>query len=759
VRHRPARGQALDEEGDTMNRSSSPGLAQSILLVASLLLASGPAARCDGQQRTDDAYFKPVDAGPGIIVCDPAPAEGSASLADFGSGCSLWLQWSMGFNPALGQTPRFDLTIRACQEMHLARLRLTAAQAKRLTNILGVTHAAVGKITGTPAHCTIVYQVYAVPALRPVGAAIKLTGSTEQMTAQLPAAAKAVLSRLGVKSPRAPDSVKASPEEIALAGHYDWYDNARPNDPDQERIDRSAELFPPAALLQFIHAGRVMGRPDEAEARRLLRQAPDNFLVTGEIATTLTSPSPEFGKLMDGLMDKITSTTSWPKIYWSRLRAGTMNGVVNVWERLVRINPHSSTAWINLAKSYADQGQAIRNGRVAVAITPKEYESLDTIYRRWRYAAERVVALDPDYAVGWHELAVAATFVGDSERADEAFWKGVRLNKADGTLLYWGLEMYQPKWGGDPKTLAKVAHLVATTTFPPGTDLFGLGTELRSAGFPGEATQLVQRAIASARELVRTHPESAAAHAQLGYFLNHEGKTDQAVPELLAAVRLDPHSDVGNYQLGLLYSGRRQFAEAIPYFRESARVTNGFNARAGLASALANAGQLDEAQKIMEELERQQPNEWVPHSQLGWVLDKRKQLDAALAEYLEAERLGPEFATSHRELCDLYQEMKRYDQAIQEGEMATQLAPRDASAYVCLAKAYDASDDAASAMTACRKAISISPDLVDAHYELGKLLLKAGNKAEGRTELQRVVEAKDAGDLRKPAQELLDTNR
>lgn len=290
-------------------RTHTRRLAYTALLFISVLLSAGAAGRAAGFQQEDEAYFKPVDSGPGILICEPISNGGATALEDFGSGCSLWLQWCMGFNPELGQTPRFDLAIRACKEMHVPRLRLAAAQARRLHNILGVTHVVVGQISGTESNCSISYQLVAVPSQQMLGQPIKLTGSETGIITQLPTAARAILEQLKVKAQHVPETVGASPEDLALVGHYDWYNNALASDPDQERIDKSAAALPLAALLAFIHTGRVLGKPDEAAARKLVGQAPENFLVLGEVCTIITNPSADFGLFMDSQMERVTSTT------------------------------------------------------------------------------------------------------------------------------------------------------------------------------------------------------------------------------------------------------------------------------------------------------------------------------------------------------------------------------------------------------------------------------------------------------------------
>ena len=382
------------------------------------------------QSNPDAEDLRPIPGGPGIQICEPL-APGSAPLADFGAGCGLWLQWSMGFQPQLGQTPRWEIANRACREMHLPRLRLSLAQASRLVPIMGVTHIAVGQITGTEAKCLLTYQLYAAPNHKPIGAPIKLVGTEEQVITKLPQAARALLTGLGIRTSHVPASVGATPLELRAIGHYGWYQDQRPTDAEQQQIDTLGQKLPLATMLSFVHKAVIGAKLEEVAAQHMLEQGTGNFLMLGILASFDTRHSDEFNRPMDSQVAALAAPNNSVLAYWASDRTHTRGEYVRAIQRLVRLAPNSSTSWNNLSHTYADEAGSIRRGRVYADLSEQESQTLTTLYARWMHAAARATALDPDYVDGWLELAIAATFAGASERADSAFWKALSLDKGN----------------------------------------------------------------------------------------------------------------------------------------------------------------------------------------------------------------------------------------------------------------------------------------------------------------------------------------
>jgi tetratricopeptide (TPR) repeat protein len=708
--------------------------------------------------------LKPISSGPGIQICDPVASGGDATLADFGSGCALWLQWSMGFHPQLGQTPRWELVGRAQKELHMAHLRLSLAQGSRLSSILGVTHVAIGQITGTQVKCQLTYQLYAVPSQKAVGAPIKLAGTQAQIVAQLPGVARALLTTLGVQKLHVPATVGARPTYLMSLGYYSSYPYQMPSPAEEQLIGALVPKMPCAALLSYVHHQWNPVQERETLALQLLKQAPGNFLTLGAIASYNAPASEEIAHSVDSQIAALAAPNNAVLASWAVARAHTTEETIKAYERIVRLAPHSATDWRLLALHYSEQGEAIRLARIFAGLAPQEIEKLQGIYNRWYYASSQATKLDPDYQDAWLEQATAATFSGDHDRADAAFWKALNLDKSDIEIYKWGLEMYQEKWGGDPKSLAKVARLAGEAVFPPASDLYGLGTELQGAGFPVESKAMFARAIAQQRDLVRQYPTYADVHAALGFYLNEQGQPAEAETELKAAIKLDPNSHYAHSSLGQLYWKQGRFAEAVVQCREDLRITNSIDAKTSLAETLVSArkdekdAEVEEAQKLCNQVLMVQPNNYDARQDLGWIHGLKKEYDAALEMYGAAARLKPDYALPHREMGWIYRQMSRFDDAVREGRMAAALAPRDFTALSYLADTYAAKGDNEESIKTYRQAIDTAPQFAGGHGELGGFLLKIGKKEEGRAELKRALELNPSEAMKKATQDLLNKN-
>jgi len=70
---------------------------------------------------------------------------------------------------------------------------------------------------------------------------------------------------------------------------------------------------------------------------------------------------------------------------------------------------------------------------------------------------------------------------------------------------------------------------------------------------------------------VHWDPANAAAHARRGALLATAGRTAEAVQHLAEACRLDPHQPETFYNLGILHTAERRYADAAAAYRRGDR--------------------------------------------------------------------------------------------------------------------------------------------------------------------------------------------
>jgi len=108
------------------------------------------------------------------------------------------------------------------------------------------------------------------------------------------------------------------------------------------------------------------------------------------------------------------------------------------------------------------------------------------------------------------------------------------------------------------------------------------------------------RAVAELRKAVELNPNDADCMTDLGWCLNHAGRTDEGLQWALKAMRLNPHfPDWYTMQLGQIYFDARRYGEAIATFHRLAAVDS-VPIELWLAASHAYLGQIEEARKARD---------------------------------------------------------------------------------------------------------------------------------------------------------------
>jgi tetratricopeptide (TPR) repeat protein len=159
------------------------------------------------------------------------------------------------------------------------------------------------------------------------------------------------------------------------------------------------------------------------------------------------------------------------------------------------------------------------------------------------------------------------------------------------------------------------------------------------------------------RRLAGERPEDAGLHAQLGRVLAAEGKKDDAIVELLAAVKLAPNDSAAQRDLADLY---------------------------------ADAGKHDLAEAAYRPLVAAQPNDAELHHALGKALLMQKKFSEAQQELITAVRLNRDAPDAYVDLAFAASENKNYDLAVRALNGRELLKPEmPALGFFVRASAYD----------------------------------------------------------------------
>jgi|GEM_PF-2019554 len=222
----------------------------------------------------------------------------------------------------------------------------------------------------------------------------------------------------------------------------------------------------------------------------------------------------------------------------------------------------------------------------------------------------------------------------------------------------------------------------------------------------------VPAAITRYRDAVVRHPEVAALHAELGFWLLTDHDAAGARPELERAAALDDKDPWIELNLGIALSrdGRAQDAEAR--YRRALVLRPAFNAaELALGTVLRRQGKLDEALAV---------------------------LAAAATGGGNQERARALVALGRTQLA-----AKLRDDAARSIGRAIDLAPADVEIRLAAARAYLASgkkDDHARAVEILRSAAMLAPDVAAVFSALGRANERLGERAAAEVAYGRAVQ-------------------
>jgi TolB-like protein/Tfp pilus assembly protein PilF len=221
--------------------------------------------------------------------------------------------------------------------------------------------------------------------------------------------------------------------------------------------------------------------------------------------------------------------------------------------------------------------------------------------------ARQAIEADPGYAAAYAWIAFTyvnlATFgsLPGMEAGPKARAAALRALEIDESLAeaYTALGAAQAfcewDWSGAERSFKRGLELnpnYAWAHYYYGLFLFAMGRQ--------------QEALAEVHRTVELDPLSVNFTHALGFLFFITRDYDRAVEQLQKGLELDPNFVAGHGALARAYSEKGMHEEAIRECDQAARFSGGTALiRVVLGAVLANAGQLDKARRVLEELKRQ----------------------------------------------------------------------------------------------------------------------------------------------------------
>ncbi len=635
-------------------------------------------------------------AGPGIVVCSGVVPSSDAQLKAFAEGCAAWLQLIVGGQPQFGRTPSWHAPIRAGAEMNQPGLALSANQAKALASICGATHAAVATLTPSgPDTYLLSYRLVKTSDGSAVGGAITAQGTQDQIARQLPVIAAKLSGLLGLAHAALPNTAVSSGNDLEFLGNCRW--DGSLNDSDAQRLNALAHQKGNAlaVALDFYGPKLYSVREQRALIDLALSVEPQNAEMITEVGDLYPKAlSNGEQSLVAAAAKRYTHNFGINAAQAHALESENVSQQVKVAAALtaLRCNTLNPDSWSVAAGAYSNSAQDIRQSRVAGGLTQTQWSQLNHLYDYWLGCSERSVHLDNGYVHMWGRVAKAATFDGQVKEADVAERHALAFGTELNDNYSWGLEMYQPKWEGDPAKLSALTDVAGADARLTPSDLLNITDSdgaytsdsfsntlmgpAQDANVKDAYNLLINVAVRRLQPLLKATPNDASLHEQLGNAYNALNQQTDARREYETAARLAPSDPDIQYR----------FADQLYSMHSYGRALQGY--------------------QTVARLEPEYPQ---IHFDIGYAYKERGDYPGAIEEFTREASITPTSAPAYIGLGDVYSLQKNQAAAVQAWLKAAELDPWQQDAWNNAAGSLDSLQQPGKSVAAAEKGLTYYP--------------------------------------------------
>jgi tetratricopeptide (TPR) repeat protein len=255
-----------------------------------------------------------------------------------------------------------------------------------------------------------------------------------------------------------------------------------------------------------------------------------------------------------------------------------------------------------------------------------------------------------------------------------------------------------------------------------------LGNALLSLGLLDEAEKNAQLALSLA-------PDCVACYQTLAQVADRQDNSEKALAYLVAAKKLTPEDPEVLFEFGKVCLERNLIDDALPALTKAVeRDPDNDSYVYVLGSANVAKGQLPDALALFHLLLQKHPHDPVLTYATGavyYLQGKYSEAEASLKESLAAQ---PNQVAASYYLGLTYDAIGDDERAIPVFRELLKSNPKHAPSYVKLGGILLRAHQYEDAQQNLERAVSLDPDSVEAHYQLGLLLKRLGKPAESESE-------------------------
>ncbi len=653
-----------------------------------------PALLAELDQPANDAPL-PREKPLGIVVAFPVAGGANKDSQNFARGIGWYLTNAVAGSPELGQSPLFTTVAQAARERKMTSFQMSLAEALRVARVCGATHVAVGSYTESANTAGVTYDIYRVASPEKTLCQFSYGGIDRQgLIEKLPPLVRAMHGVLGVTSAPGTGAVPlqgVTPELLARMGECA---DSGTYIPEQDKFLRETGKRVPlaAGLAVFIPALRSAPKDAAPYVRLLLKTMPNNTQTLGSLGYAvpyaLRANAPALFALSDRYKENylLAHAAAWVARTgsdWNRDAIYSARGARNA--------PANPEARLAAGWSAGEAARRLRQDRQYYDIAPAVMAKIEPLYAQWLKETKAATQCDPLYGKAYQRLANAALFAGDRVEADAAMTRARKLYTDSPSETYrWALEMYQPKWGGDPARLREVATEAADAHYGTSNESLEIYRQLGVLQFTDLQQTMGDRLLQESEKILATNPKDMYARYLHGSLSHDRGKRRDALADFVANAQNYPENPDIQFDLGKHYIARSQFDKAEEPLRKAIALRpRDAEMLHYLAYALKHQNKLPEAQKYSEAAIAVTPDYADALALLGTIHGMQKRVPTAIRFFERSVRARPFQPEANVNLASCYNSVGRERDTIRLGNQFLHYYPNDPNMTRLIAQAED----------------------------------------------------------------------
>jgi superkiller protein 3 len=249
------------------------------------------------------------------------------------------------------------------------------------------------------------------------------------------------------------------------------------------------------------------------------------------------------------------------------------------------------------------------------------------------------------------------------------------------------------------------------------------------------ALGLVDHAENNAQRALSQQPDCIACYQTLARVAEHQGNTEKALSYLVQAKRLAPEDPQVLFQFGRVCLERNLLDDALPALSKAVDLKPDNDSYVyALGSANVGKGRLPDALALFQQLLKKHPQDAGLMYAIGavyYLQSKFSEAETSLRQSLEAQ---PNQVAAAYYLALTYNAMGDDDRAIPIFRDLLKKNPQHVPSYVKLGGILVREHQYEEAQHNLEQAVSLDPNSVEAHYQLGLVLRRLGKSAESETQ-------------------------